>query len=632
MFLLRALIAAAITTILYHIPVRDLRQLLKFTTGIIDGAAVISNLDSTYESHDKFPPKKTPEHFDFVIVGASPSGSVLANRLSEINGWKILLLEAGGDPTGLAEVPLVVATLYPTTYNWGTHAEPQPGFCSGCLDKGARYGHGKGLGGGSIINFMIFVRGNEGDYNKWEEMGNPGWGYRDLLPYFRKLEDASNVTLKDSEYRGRGGPLGVSDVPFRTKLTDVYINAAQQAGFSYVDYNGKQQIGVSHMQTTLRNGMRSNAENSYLRPIRQRTNLKIRTGAYVTKILIRPDTKEAYGVEYKKSGKMYTVVAKKEVILSAGGLNSPKILMLSGVGPKSHLEEIGIPVIEPLPVGEIMYDHVVFPGAAFLINEHIGLEYLQYIQDPKTYWDFLVHHKGPITSNVVESVAYFNTNLTGIETTRPDIELLFLPSSLAVDFGIFFKQLLNIGDQAFETHFKPLFGKPAFTSLILLLHPISKGYIKLNSSNPFEEAKYTLNYFTDPDNLDIKRIILAIRVMQKIASQPALQEFGAKIAEIPFLGCENTAFDSDEYWECAIRSIPSSMWHQQSACKMGPETDKEAVVDSRLRVHGIKNLRVVDTSIFPTTVAAHTVGPAYMVGEKAADIIKGYWKTPSNSK
>ncbi|CAH1986637.1 unnamed protein product [Acanthoscelides obtectus] len=335
--------------------------------------------------------------------------------------------DAGGVPTTLTEVPLAASSLYPTTYNWGAHGEPQPGFCSGCLDKGASSGHGKGLGGGSIINLMIFVRGNEGDYNKWEEMGNPGWGYRDVLPYFCKLEDASNVAWNDSQYRGTGGPLSVSSVSYRTKLTDVYIEAAQQAGYPYVDYNGKQQIGISHMQATLRNGMRSNAENSYLRPSRQRQNLKIRIGAYVTKILIKPDTKEAYGVEYKKNG---------------------------------------IPVIKPLPVGETMYDHVGFAGAMFLLNEHIG--------------------------------------------------------------------------------------------------------------------------------------------------------------------CENLAFDSDEYWECAIRSMPSSTWHQQCACKMGPETDKEAVVDPRLRVHGIKNLRVVDVSIFPTTVAAHTVGPAYMVGEKAADIIKEDWNAASN--
>nr|CAH7718557.1 unnamed protein product [Callosobruchus chinensis] len=244
---------------------------------------------------------------------------------------------------------------------------------------------------------MACTRGNKMDYDNWAAMGNPGWSYKDLLPYFLKMEDA-NVAVNDSEYRAKGGPLAVSDVRFKTELGNAFVAAAQQAGFPYVDYNGKQQMGVSYMQGTLRNGLRSDAENSYLRPVRHRKNLKIRTEAHVTKILIRPGSKEAYGVEYRKNGRMYHVIVKKEVILSAGGLNSPQILMLSGVGPRDQLEEFGIPVIKNLPVGTIMYDHVTFLGAAFLINEPVGLEVLKYALDPQTYVDFMLHRKGPLTS------------------------------------------------------------------------------------------------------------------------------------------------------------------------------------------------------------------------------------------
>nr|CAH7718555.1 unnamed protein product [Callosobruchus chinensis] len=273
---------------------------------------------------------------------------------------------------------------------------------------------------------MACTRGNKMDYDNWAAMGNPGWSYKDLLPYFLKMEDA-NVAVNDSEYRAKGGPLAVSDVRFKTELGNAFVAAAQQAGFPYVDYNGKQQMGVSYMQGTLRNGLRSDAENSYLRPVRHRKNLKIRTEAHVTKILIRPGSKEAYGVEYRKNG---------------------------------------IPVIKNLPVGTIMYDHVTFLGAAFLINEPVG--------------------------------------------------------------------------------------------------------------------------------------------------------------------CDIFAFDSDEYWECAIRAIPGSLFHQQSTCRMGPTTSKDAVVDARLRVHGMRNLRVADISIFPTPVSGHTVCPAYAIGEKTADMIKEDWTPASN--
>nr|CAH7736970.1 unnamed protein product [Callosobruchus chinensis] len=454
-------LAVAITTLISSIPLHDLDYIRTLTTKVIDGIGVIASEYSVYEK--QFPPQKTPEEFDFVIVGASPSGSVIANRLSEIEGWNVLLLEAGGTPSFLPEIPLADITFYSTVYNWGTHAEQQPSFCFGCLNnKTAQFGHGKVLGGGSVINFMIFNRGNKMDYDTWEAMGNSGWSYKDVLPYFLKLEDA-NVAVNDSGYRSKGGPLGVSDISFRTKLTDVFVDAAQEAGFPYVDYNGKEQIGVSYIQATLRNGLRSEAENSYLRPVRHKRNLKIRTGAHVTKILVRPDSKEAYGVEYRKNGVMYKVLARKEVILSAGGLNSPQVLMLSGIGPKDHLEEMGISVIKDLPVGETLYDHVAFIGAPFLVDQHIGLEPIKAALAPKTYVDFILHRKGVIASSVaLEAVAYLQTNLTDLQSTWPDIELLFVPATAAADFGIFLKPMLNINDEIYNAIYKPLAGKPSF--------------------------------------------------------------------------------------------------------------------------------------------------------------------------
>ncbi|VEN58387.1 unnamed protein product [Callosobruchus maculatus] len=475
---------------------------------------------------------------------------------------------------------------------------------------------------------MICTRGNKMDYDNWEVMGNPGWSYQDLLPYFLKMEDA-NVAVNDSEYRAKGGPLGVSDVYFTTKLGDVFMEAAQQAGYPYVDYNGRQQMGVSRIQGTLRNGLRSDAENSYLRSVRHRKNLKIRTEAHVTKILMT-DSKEAYGVEYSKDGRMYTVLAKKEVILSAGGLNSPQILMLSGIGPRSQLQEFDIPVIEDLAVGTIMYDHLTFLGAAFLINQPVGLQVLDYALDPQTYVDFMLHRRGPITSFALEVIAFLKTNLTEQNYPAwPDIELLLVPGHLSTDFGIFFKQIFNIDDEIYNSYWKPITGKPVFTVLPVLLQPLSKGNVRLRSKNPFDTGKYTENYFSDPENLDIKRMIAGIREIQRIASQPALKKFEPRLVTTPFPGCNRFTFDSDAYWECAIRAIPASIYHQQSTCRMGPRTNKEAVVDARLRVHGIRNLRVADISIFPRPTSGHTVCPAYAIGEKAADLIKEDWKAAS---
>nr|CAI5860490.1 unnamed protein product [Callosobruchus analis] len=278
-----------------------------------------------------------------------------------------------------------------------------------------------------------------------------------------------------------------------------------------------------------------------------------------------------------------------------------------------------------------MYDHVTCLSAAFLINQNIGLRLLEYALDPKTYIDFVLHRKGPLTTIVMEALVYIKTNLMEQNyPTWPDIELLLIPAKASTDFGIFFKRIFNINDEIYNAHWKPIIGKPAFTVLPVLIHPLSKGNVRLRSKDPFDSAKYTQNYFSDPENLDIKRMIAAIREIQRIASQPVLKKLEPKMVTTPFPGCDKFAFDSDDYWECTIRTIPGSLFHQQSTCRMGPKSNKEAVVDARLRVHGIKNLRVADTSIFPAPVSGHTVCPAYAIGEKAADMIKEDWMSTSS--
>ncbi|CAH2013123.1 unnamed protein product [Acanthoscelides obtectus] len=501
------------------------------------------------------------------------------------------------------------------------------GFCTGCIDGRMQLPHGKALGGSSVINYMIYMRGNKLDYDRWEAMGNPGWSYKDIFPYFLTAEDANITGYKDAGYHKKGGYLGVSDVTYRSRAAYAYVEAAQEAGHRFVDYNGRGQVGVSYVQTTTKGGKRVSAESAFLRPIRNRTNLFIRTGSQVTKVLIEPGSNKAYGVEFVRNGKKYKAVARKEVIVSAGGFNSPQLLMLSGIGPKNHLQEVGIPVIKDLPVGETLYDHPVFAGIIFTVNESIVLDLKSTILDPDSYVEYLQRGSGPLTViGGVEALTFINTNISDDSDPRlPDVELIFIGGSLSVDHGVILRRLLNIPRATYDVMWKPLEGKQTFQVFPMLFHPKSKGYMKLRSSNPFDPPKFYLNYFSDPEHIDIENMIAGIREIQRIVEFPAMQKFGATIVDTPIPGCEHYAFDSDAYWECGLRTLIGSLYHQVGTCKMGPREDKEAVVDSRLRVHGIKNLRVADTSIIPLPVTAHTVEPAYVVGERGADLIKQDW-------
>ncbi|KAJ8958496.1 hypothetical protein NQ318_002290, partial [Aromia moschata] len=278
--------------------------------------------------------------FDFIIVGSGPSGSVIANRLSENPDWNILLLEIGSEPSIITDYPFLAGSLQFTDYAWAFRSEKQDGYCLGCPGGKLWFAQGRALGGASAINYMLYSRGNPSDYDKWADMGNLGWSYKDVLPYFLKSED-SGITTEDADYHRKGGYLSVSDDLYRTESANVFVKAAQQAGYRYVDYNGKTQTGVSYVQTTSKNGFRCSAEKAFLRPIRHRRNLKILTEARVVKILIDPENKIAHGVEYVTGRKCKRAIASKEVILCAGALNTPQLLMLSGIGPKGHLEKLG---------------------------------------------------------------------------------------------------------------------------------------------------------------------------------------------------------------------------------------------------------------------------------------------------
>lgn len=483
---------------------------------------------------------------------------------------------------------------------------------------------GKAVGGTSVINYMIYTRGNKVDYDRWAAAGNAGWSYDEVLPYFKKSERA-NIALHDSGFHGYNGYLNVEDVAHRSRVLEPFLRGAQQIGHKFLDYNGKDQFGFGYVQSTTQYGRRHSVAKAFLKPIKHRSNLHILTEARATNLLIDPESKRTYGVEYYKNGKKRIVRARKEVIVSAGTYNSPQLLMLSGIGPKNHLRQLDIPLVQDLRVGETMYDHICYPGLAFTVNITDATIILDDILNLKEITGWLKNQGPFVEIGGVESLGYIKTKKSTETISHADIEIIFLGGALSSDYGSGVRRGMDITDEVYNTVFKPLENKHAWTAFPMLVHPNSKGFIKLKDKNPFSWPKLYGNYFTDPGNQDIDTLVEGIKEIIRISESPAMQSIGSRLHDIPLPGCRQLPFGSDEYWRCAVRQLTATLHHQIGTCKMGPRNDPDAVVDNTLRVYGIKGLRVADCSIIPIPLTAHTNAPAIMVGEKAADLIKNDW-------
>ena len=522
------------------------------------------------------------EEFDVVVVGAGSAGCAVAGRLSEDPSLRVLLLEAGGSDDVLeVQVPAGLYKVWRTRRDWNYTTEPQPGLGGRRLF----WPRGKLLGGSSSINAMIYMRGAAADYDEWAGLtGDASWSYANVLPVFRRMED--NARGSD-EYHGVGGPLRVEDLRSPHPWTRAVIESAVAAGHPRNDdFNGARLEGVGQYQVTQRRGRRWSAADAYLRRAQARPNLTVRTGALTTRVLT--DGGRATGVEYRCGGRVRTARASREVVLSGGAINTPQLLMLSGIGPADHLREVGVDVVHDLPgVGSGLQDH---PLVSVVWTVRSGTS-LRLAESPVNLARWKALGRGPLTSNLAEAGSFTRSTP---EQPEPDLQFHFLPVK-------FWKQAEVDPDVE------------AFSALAVLVRVHSRGSVRLRSADPAWAPAIDAGYLTDPRDLDA--LVCGVEKARAIA---AVGPIARVLAEEWSPGA---AVQGRDALRATVRDTLESLYHPVSSCRMG--TDEQAVLDAQLRVRGIEGLRVADASAMPTLVRGNTNAPSILIGARAADLILG---------
>ncbi|KAF2879798.1 hypothetical protein ILUMI_26373 [Ignelater luminosus] len=501
--------------------------------------------------------------------------------------------------------------LQSSEFNWNYNTTPQTTSCLGMFNQECAYASGKGLGGSSIINSLMYVRGNKEDYDSWCRQGNPGWSFKDVLPFFIKSENCQ--IHGDEGYHGEGGNLNVEYHEPDSPQLEAFIEANLELGRKVVDYNGKEQLGVAKTQMNTIHGRRDSTGNAFLKPASNRPNLEILTHSLATKILINSKTKAAYGIIFSHKGQLLIAKAEKEVIVSAGSIGSPQLLMLSGIGPRDHLSHLDIPVVKSLPVGNNFQDHAAYYALHFVTNYTEPTTSLQ--QNVKEY----LNGYGPLAiSDSRQGLGFFQTKLAKIPGV-PDIELVMVPSNSTTDF---MQRAHHYSDVTYNTIWRKVNASNTFTLLVILLHPSSRGELRLKSSSPYDYPLINPRFLSDSNDEDIATMYEGIKLALEIVNTNAFRKLNASLMHAPLPACQDHEYLSREYWYCQLRQLTFHVFHPVGTCKMGPDPTKGAVVNHELKVHGIKNLRVADASIIPEATSGHTNAPCIMIGEKVSDMIK----------
>lgn len=524
--------------------------------------------------------------FDFVIVGAGSGGSTLAGRLSEDSKTSVALLDAGGrNDNWVVTTPfaLVLMVTKPIN-NWAFNTVPQKGL-NGRIGYQPR---GKGLGGSSAINAMVYIRGHRADYDQWASLGNAGWSYSDVLPYFKRAEDNADF---DGEYHGKGGPLSVNKLRTDNPVQQTFLQAAQEAQFRLrEDFNGDDHEGLGVYQVTQKNGERCSAARAYVHPhMGSRPNLRVETFAHATRILF--EGKRAVGVEYMQGKEKKVLRARREVIVASGAFQSPQLLMLSGVGDAAALGKHGIASVHHLPgVGQNLQDHIDFVFGYLSDNPNFnGLSLKQVPRLLRAIGQYRRERRGPMTSNFAECGGFLKT--------RPDLDIPDIQ--------------LHFGMALADDHGRKRHKGAGFTCHVCLLRPKSRGEVTLGSADPLAAPLIDPNFFGEA--ADLETMVAGFKTTRRLMETPALRALQKKD-----MYTENVKTDDDI--RNILRERADTVYHPVGTCKMG--SDAMAVVDAKLKVHGMEGLRVVDASIMPTLIGGNTNAPTIMIGEKAADMIR----------
>lgn len=527
------------------------------------------------------------ETFDFIIIGAGSAGCVLADKLSASGEHSVCLLEAGkADKNWLIHLPIgIIALLQSHTLNWQFNSHQEKTL----NNREIFTPRGKTLGGSSSINAMLYVRGQQQDYDHWQSLGNTGWSFNDVLPYFKALE---NQERGADEFHGVGGALNVADSVSKPAINEDFIQSAVAAGYpENIDFNGPSQEGVGYYQVTQKEGLRHSAAKAFLTPNLHRSNLTVITQTQVEKVIVNNNI--ATGVIYKHQGKVKQLIAKHEVIVSAGTINSPQLLMLSGIGPKAELEKHNIEVVHSLEgVGKNLQDHVDVLNVA----QHKRTELLAYRPKAiwwgaKEAWKFITKREGLLTTVIAETGGFIKSDPT---VTEPDLQLHFVPAAMD-DHGRNHKLLCTYG---ISLH-------------VCLLRPKSRGTVTLNSNKITQHPRIQLNMLDHQDDIDT--MIKGVRIAKNILSTPPLSS-----THVNFIFPDENCNSEQEIHQF-LKEKCNTIYHPVGTCKMGQ--DELSVVDEQLKVHGIKQLRVVDASIMPTLISGNTNAPTMMIAAKAADMI-----------